>query len=134
MSPSGVSTDQTHPSWSAHEITLNVRNAAPLIIQVPWPFLAQEYDLSLFQLKKKKKGLHLILKKSLNDPLPKEFGGRSKWDVDLLKPWKDLKSNGSLKSHIEAQFDCNYLRHSIYSKKESNQTHQGRCNNTGRGA
>ena len=80
----------------------------PLVVHLPWPFLVDAIESSLKK-KKKKKLLHLVLKKNLNDPRQKEFGGRSKWDVDLLKPWKNLPGNGSLVAHIEAQFDCNYL-------------------------
>jgi hypothetical protein len=60
----------------------------PPIFQVPWPFLSDEILVSLLKKnkKKKKKYIHLILKKSLSDPFPCEFGGRSKWDLNLLKP------------------------------------------------
>ena len=74
--------------------------------------------------------LKLILKKSFTDPLPNQYGGRSKWDPDRLKPWrKDAYANGIIqrknanflllsllplicisfllvKEHVEAQFDC----------------------------
>ena len=50
------------------------------------------------------------MNKILNDAWPKEFGGRSKWDPDRLKHWKDLASNGTLKMHIEAQFDCDSMK------------------------
>ena len=66
----------------------------------------QEIQLSLQQ-RKRKKFIHFVVKKSLNEPFPSEFGGRSKWDPDRLKPWKDLKGHGSLDMHMEAQFgDC----------------------------
>jgi hypothetical protein len=55
--------------------------------------------------KKKKKAIHLVLRKTLNDPWPNEFGGRSKWDPDRLKPWEDV-SIYSLGRHVAAQFDC----------------------------
>ena len=64
----------------------------------------QEIQLSLQQ-RKRKKFIHFVVKKSLNEPFPSEFGGRSKWDSDRLKPWKDLKGHGSLDMHLEAQFD-----------------------------
>ena len=112
-----VSTDQTYPAWSAHQVTLTVPNIEPLIVQVAWPFLVKGIKLSIIQLKKRKKGLHLVLEKCLNDPLPKEFGGRSKWDPDRLKPWRDLASNGTLKMHIEAQFLCRYLQNSGFKKE-----------------
>ena len=51
-----------------------------------------------------------MLKKSLSDPWPGEFGGRSKWNVDLLKRWKDFDGQGDIKMHVEAQFDCKYLK------------------------
>ena len=38
---------------------------------------------------------------------PKEFGSRFEWETDLIiKPWRDLPSNGTLKMRFEAQFDC----------------------------
>ena len=86
-------------------------NLEPLILQVPWPFLSDNIDVSLRKKnkKKKKKFIHLVLKKSLNDPFPADFGGRSKWDLNLLKPWKEIEGHGTLKMHIEAQFHCDYF-------------------------
>ena len=104
-----LSTDWEHPAISAHQITLTLPNVASLTLKLPWPFLVDGIVSSL-EKKKKKKWIHLVLKKSLCDPWPKEFGGRSKWDPDrLVKPWQDLPSNGSLQAHIEAQFDCDVL-------------------------
>ena len=62
---------------------------------VPWPFLSEEVDISLRKKnkKKKKKFIRLILKKSLDEPFPADFGGRSKWDLNLLKPWKEIESS-----------------------------------------
>ena len=57
--------------------------------------------------KKLKKCVHLILKKSLNEPWPVEFVGRSKWDVDHLKHWKN--ANALISQHLLAQFDCKML-------------------------
>ena len=63
---------------------------------------------------KKKKWPHLVLKKSLNDAWPSEFGGRSKWDTErLINPWRDLPSNGTFKMHVEAQFACSQLHSNL---------------------
>ena len=113
-----MSTDRQFPSFSAHQVTLTVASLEPLILQVPWPFLSDEIVISLLK-KKKKKCIHLILKKSLNDPFPCEFGGRSKWDLNLLKPWQDIKGHGSLKMHIEAQFHCDHLSTEKFGFKSS---------------
>ena len=56
-----------------------------------------------------KKFIHLVLKKSLNDQFPSDFVGRSKWDLNLLKPWKEIEGYGTLKKHVEAQFNCDYI-------------------------
>ena len=105
-----VSTDQTHPSWSANEITLTVRNGTQLFVQVPWSFLAEGIKTSLNREDDNRPYMRVVMNKSLNYAWPKEFGGRSKWDPDRLKHWKDLASNGTLKMHIEAQFDCDSLK------------------------
>ena len=94
----------THPH--AHDCA----NSESLAFTVPWPFLVDGIESTIEMETKKKrnsKWLHLVMKKSLNDAWPAGFGGRSKWDTDLLiKPWRDFPSNGTLKMHIEAQFDC----------------------------
>ena len=69
--------------------------------------------------KKKKQWIRLVLTKSLNDPWPREFGGRSKWDLNLLKPWKNLDGHGSLNQHLEAQFDCHLLQSILNSSSKS---------------
>ena len=106
-----VSTDREHPSLSAHQLTLSVASLEPLILQFPWPFISDAVEVSLHIRNKKNKNkfIRLILKKSLNNPFPADFGGRSKWDVNLLKPWKDIEGHGSLKMHVEAQFHCDHL-------------------------
>ena len=54
--------------------------------------------------------IQVKLKKCFNDPWPDEFGGRSKWDINLFQPWEeDSSSHGKLKDHIDAQFDCTDL-------------------------
>ena len=103
-----ITTDREHPSISAHAITLTTTNAEPLTFTVPWPFLVDGIE-SLVKKMKKNKIIHLILKKSLSDPWPEEFVGRSKWDVDLLKRWKNVNSNGNVLMHMEAQFNCRKL-------------------------
>ena len=117
-----IATDRQHPSFSAHQLTLSVPSLEPIILQVPWPFLSEEVDVSLHKRnkKKKKKFIRLILKKSLNEPFPADFGGRSKWDLNLLKPWQEIEGHGTLKMHIEAQFHCDYLTMDTLSFKSSN--------------
>ena len=116
-----ISTDREHPSWAAHQITLSVANLAPLVLQVPWPFLTEQIEVSLHKKNKKKpkKFIRLILKKSLNDPFPSDFGGRSKWDLNLLKPWREIDGHGTLKRHVEAQFHCDYFIMDKFSFKSS---------------
>ena len=117
-----ISTDRQFPSFSAHQLTLSVTPLQPLILQVPWPFLSDEILVSLLKKNKKKKKkyyIHLILKYSLNDPFPCEFGGRSKWDLNLLKPWQDIRGHGNLRMHVEAQFHCDHLSMEKYSFKNS---------------
>ena len=104
-----VTTNREHPSVSAHEITLTVANVTPLTFYVCWLIISDAIKVKLVAKSKKKKHVHLILKKSFNDPWPKEFGGRSKFDTDRLKHWKDFESNGSIEEHMEAQFDCRSL-------------------------
>ena len=48
----------------------------------------------------------IIVKKSVDDAFPGDYGGRSKWDINYLKPWKQLARNEHLRDHIEAQFEC----------------------------
>jgi len=81
-------------------------NLEPIILQVPWPFLSDNVDVSFRKKnkKKKKKFIRLNLKNSLNEPFPADFSGRSKWDLNLLKPWQEIEGHGTLKRHIEAQF------------------------------
>lgn len=77
--------------------------------------------LSLHTKKNKKKWILLVLTKSLNDPWPRDFGGRSKWDINLFKPWQNINGHGTLNMHIEAQFDCDRLQsHSSIYKALSN--------------
>jgi hypothetical protein len=100
---------------------LSLPNVEPLILKVPWPFLSEEVEVSLQKKnkKKKKKFIHLILKKSLNEPFPADFVGRSKWDLNLLKPWKEIEGHGTLKMHMEAQFHCDYFMMEKFSFKSS---------------
>ena len=56
---------------------------------------------------KKRKLVHLILKKSLSDLWPIEFDNNSrKWDVDNLLQWTKFYNDTNLKEHIGAQLDC----------------------------
>ena len=99
---------QQQPLFSAHQLTLTLGSVPPLVLQFPWPFLAEEIKSSLRK-KKKEKWIELVFKKSLIDPWPVEFIGRSKWDVNRLKPWKELETNGVLLMHLKAQFSCDSL-------------------------
>ena len=67
-----VSTDAQHPSISPHQLTLALRNLAPLVVRVPWPFLVDGI-VPLLQEKKKKKWVHLVLKKNLDGPWPQNL-------------------------------------------------------------
>ena len=101
----------------------------PLSFKVPWPILAQGIEFTVIQKKlknKKKTYILLMLKKSLSDPWPGEFGGRSKWNVDLLKRWKDFDGQGDIKMHVEAQFDCKYLKMNPMTKLPSSTLEQVR--------
>ena len=96
-------------SFSGHEIWLKLDSVEQLTVRVPWPFFFfEEWGFS-FSKKKKKWIVHINFCKSLTDAWPSEYGGRSKWDIDRLKPWANLVSNGSLQMHIDAQFDCDYV-------------------------
>ena len=50
--------------------------------------------------------IEIIAKKCVDDAWPGDHGGRSKWDINYLPPWKELATNGNLRDHIEAQFFC----------------------------
>ena len=88
---------------------------------MPWPFLSEEVQVSLVKKnkKKKKKLIRLIIKKNFNEPFPADYGGRSKWDLNLLKPWQEIEGHGTLKMHIEAQFRCDRLTMEKYSFKSA---------------
>ena len=104
-----MTTDRRNPSWSAHQVTLTLpNNVTPLVLQLPWPFLSNEIQISLRKNKKGKKNrINLILSKSLHDPWPQDFGGRSKWDINCFRPWRDNAERGTFEMHIDAQFLCN---------------------------
>ena len=74
-------------------------------MQFPWPVVVKGVEMSLSPDKK----LQIIAKKCVDDAFPGDYGGRSKWDINRFLPWKELVTNGHLKDHIEAQFDCKYL-------------------------
>ena len=52
------------------------------------------------------KNIQITAKKCIDDAWPGDYGGRSKWDINRFLPWKELTTNGLLREHIEAQFDC----------------------------
>lgn len=103
-----LSTDPEHYSVPAHGITLTVANVPSLMFNVPWPVIADSIKVKLSN-KKKEKLVHLVLLKSFHAPWPCEYGARSRFDPDRLKHRKDFKSNGNIKQHTEAQFDCRSL-------------------------
>jgi len=121
-----VTTDRENPSWSAHQVTLTLPDVEPLILQVPWPFLANEVQISLHKNKGKKNRLRLVLNKSLHDPWPKEFGGRSKWNINCFRPWREIKEHGTLELHIDAQFRCHFLFMEVYTRRKRRR-HWRRC-------
>ena len=100
-----VSSEAFHPSVSTHKLNLTLPNGSTLIVEVPWPVLADGIDVIINQ----DNSIQIVLKKSLNDAWPEEFVGRSKWDVDLLKHWKEVEGSGKIKDHVVAQFNCNAL-------------------------
>ena len=77
-------------------------DAEPLVIQVPWPFLVEGITSKLPT--SSGDWLKLTLKKSINDPWPKDFGGRSKWEVDRCKPWAEGDSlDTKIAIHLASQ-------------------------------
>ena len=52
------------------------------------------------------KSIKISVKKCVDDAFPGDYGGRSKWDINRCLPWKELATNGRLRDHLEAQFDC----------------------------
>ena len=56
--------------------------------------------------------IKLVLHKSLNDPFPIEFGGRSKWDIDLLKRWDAANEmdDKQLNNHLGSMFTFRQLK------------------------
>jgi hypothetical protein len=77
-------------------------------VQVPWPFHSDDIKSTL-QVKASSRLIKLVLEKSLNDPFPKEFGGRSKWDVSLLRQLvnDDKWIDSSISAHLYSQFPMN---------------------------
>jgi len=112
---------KTNRKWCLLDVEPLLPNVEPLILQVPWPFLANEVHISLHKNKGKKNRLRLVLNKSLHDPWPKEFGGRSKWDINCFRPWREIEEHGTLELHIDAQFRCHFLfmEKRLYKKKKA---------------
>ena len=77
-----------------------------LTVQLPWPVLVKGIEKTT----NSDKSIEIIAKKCVDDAWPGDHGGRSKWDINYLRPWKELSSNGLLKDHIEAQFGCQDLQ------------------------
>ena len=74
---------------------MTLEGAEPISIQVPWPVKMDGIKVSIVE-RNNERAVHLIMKKSLNDPFPSEFGRSLPLVVDDLKPWKDLDTNGDL--------------------------------------
>ena len=75
-------------------------------VQLPWPVLVKGIETTL----NSKKSIEIVAKKCVDDAWPGDYGGRSKWDINYLRPWKQLSINGFLRDHIEAQFQCKDLQ------------------------
>ena len=75
-------------------------------VQLPWPVLVKGIVKTF---NADDKSIQVIMKKCVDDTWPGDHGGRSKWDLNYLRPWRELISNGSLREHIEAQFGCYQL-------------------------
>ena len=71
-------------------------------MQFPWPVLVKGIEASLTS----DKSIKISVKKCVDDAFPGDYGGRSKWDINRCLPWKELATNGRLRDHLEAQFDC----------------------------
>ena len=100
----GVFPERTQLSASSHRIEF-VKDGEPrLVVQLPWPVLVDGIKLSLIG--PKNNTIQVKMKKCFDHPWLDEFGGRSKWDVNLMPPWKDVPGHGTLEDHIKAQFDC----------------------------
>ena len=91
-----ISIDRNHPALSSHQVTVKLPDAEPLVIQVTWPIPVQGASHSIVS-KNNAKFIKLILKKSLTDPFPSEYGGRSKWDPDRLIRWKEIDGIGTIR-------------------------------------
>ena len=104
-------TISAHRPHSTHQLELKIHNgrlgteASLLTLEFPWPVLIQGIKTSLAT----DKSIHVVLKKCVDDAFPGDYGGRSKWDINRFLPWKELATNGRLKDHMEAQFQCNQL-------------------------
>ena len=77
-----------------------------LEINLPWPVVNSS---KVFPCPTSNEPIIIIANKSVDDAWPEEYGGRSKLDVNLLRPWKDTFSDRLLEQHIEAQFQCEHL-------------------------
>ena len=97
-----------YPSFSTHQISLRkITVPSPyLVVQLPWPVQILGIECSQGP---QKNVVQVVMRKSLDGPWPCEHGGRSKLDINKLRPWKDISSNGTLQQHIEAQFTCTDL-------------------------
>ena len=101
----------TNGAYSTHQLDLNLAVGRPgnaksqFTLQFPWPIQTTGIESSLTS----EKSIQIIAKKCVDDPWPGEFGGRSKWDINNMKPWKEMKSHGFLRDHFEAQFNCGHL-------------------------
>ena len=115
-----ISTDRKHPSDSAHQLTLLLDNTSPLTIEVPWPFLVDNVEMSLRRLTPERSFIKLVLQKSLNDPFPIEFGGRSKWDIDRFKRWDAASGmdDEQLSMHLISQFSVDNNLAQLKSKRD----------------
>ena len=79
--------------------------AQEFTLRFPWPIQAKGIKASL----KTVKTIEIVAKKCVDEAFPGDYGGRSKWDINYLNPWKEVVANGLLKDHVEAQFLCKQL-------------------------
>ena len=100
------------PAYSTHYLKLYLTTATSeepvplLILQLPWPVLVKGIEKTTSD---SDESIQIIAKKCVDDAWPGDYGGRSKWDINYLRPWKEIGKYRCLVNHIKAQFDCSYV-------------------------
>jgi len=92
------------PFESSHKFSLKLSNEESISIYVPWPFLIDKFSTEPSQ---HENLIKLNLTKTINDPWPMNFGGRSKWDIDRLKLWVSIETvfQDNIMAHLASQFN-----------------------------